>query len=127
VSGGIGAEGEVVLLGRVAQLVEHEPRLDPRPPGPRVEVEDPVEMLGEVEDDRDVAALACEARAAAARQHRRAEAAAHRQGRGDILEGAGDHDADRHLAVVRGVGGVERAAAVVEAHLPSNVRAQLRF
>ena len=60
---------------------------------------------------RDVAALAGEARAAAARQDRRAVRAADGDGRDHVVDVARDDDADRHLAIVRGVGRVERAAA----------------
>ena len=38
------------------------------------------------------------------------------QGLDDVLDAARQHDADRHLTVVRGVGGVRGAHASVEAH-----------
>ena len=57
---------------RVAKRVEHDARLHPRESIAGIELEDPVHVLREVEHDRDVAALAGEARAGAAREHRRA-------------------------------------------------------
>ena len=42
----------------------------------------------------------------------------------DVVDVARDDDADRHLAVVRAVGRVERAAAGVEAHLAADGRGQ---
>jgi hypothetical protein len=118
VGGGVGAEGEVVALGRVAQLVQHQARLDTRPAAVRINMEDAVQIFREVEHHRHVAALAGEAGAAAAGQHGRAVLAAGGEGLDHVLLRAGDHHADRHLAVVRGIGGIEGAAAGVEAHLP---------
>ena len=91
-------------------------RLDPGQPPLGVDLEDAVEVLREVDHDGDVAALAGEAGAAAARR-----SGAPCRGRlppsRHVLHASRDDDADRDLAVVRGVGGVERAAAVVEADL----------
>ena len=42
-----------------------------------------------------------------------------------VVDVPGDHDADRHLAVVRAVGRVEGAAARVEPDLAADRRAQL--
>ncbi len=91
----------------------------------RVELDDLVDVLGEVDDDGDVAALPGERRAAAAPKERRAVLAADAHGLDHVLDVARDDDADRHLAVVGGVGRVERAAAVVEADLAADVRSQL--
>ena len=73
----------------------------------RIDLEDPVHVLREVEDDRDVAALAGEARAGAAREHRRAELPARRDSGGDVVGVARNDEADRDLAVVGAVGGVQ--------------------
>ena len=61
-----------------------------------------------------------EARAASAAEHRRAVRAAGLDRRDDVVRVARDDDADRHLTVVGGVGGVQRAAARVEADLAAN-------
>ncbi len=45
----------------------------------------------------------------------------------DIVGIARDDEADRNLPVVRAVGGVERAAAAVEAHLAAHRPLQLAF
>ena len=42
----------------------------------------------------------------------------------DVGEVAGDDDADGHLAIVRGIGGIQRTTAVVEADFAPNVRTQ---
>ena len=55
---GIGPEGQAVLLGRVAEVVEHACPAATRASSPLgVDLEDVVQILGEVHDDRDVAAL----------------------------------------------------------------------
>src|SRR5581483_480190 len=65
-------------------------------------------------------ALTGEARSATAREHGRAEAPADGHGRDHVVRVARDDDADRHLAVVRPVGGVECAAPGVEADLAAH-------
>ena len=42
---------------------------------------------------------------------------AHLHGRHHIVDVARQHDADWHLSVIRSVGGIERAAPAVEAHV----------
>ena len=99
----------------VAQRVEHDARLHAREPLARVQLEDLVHVLREIEHDRDVAALPGEAGAGAARQHGRAVLPARRDRRDHIVGIARNHEADGDLAVVRAVGRVQRAAAAVEA------------
>ena len=120
----VGAEGEVVLLGFVAHGVEDDAGLHPGLPRSGSSSMQPVVVLRHVHDDGDVAALPREAGAAAARQHRRLEPAAKLQRLQDVFLAARQHDADRHLAVVGGIGGVEGAAAVVETHLAADLAAQ---
>ncbi len=108
-------ERQVVALRGVAQVVEHDARLDARRPRDGIERDDAVQVFREVDDDRDVAALPGEARAAAAREHRRTSLAAGGQRLRHVVDRARNDDTDRHLAIVGAVGRVERAAAVVEA------------
>ena len=124
----VGAEGEPVLaVGLLAQPVEDDARLDARELPLGVDLDDPVQVLGEVEDDRDVHALTREARAAAAREDRRAVLAGDRD-RGDhVVDAPRDHDADRQLAVVGARRGVERAVAGAEADLAVDRVAQRRL
>ena len=101
VRGRVGAEGElVVALGGIAQVVEDQARLNARELARRVDVQRAVQVLGEVQHHGDVAALTREARAAAARQHRRLVLAADAHGLDDVVDRARDDDADRQLAVV---------------------------
>ena len=45
---------------------------------------------------------------------------AHGNGRNDVVDHLGDDDADRHLSIVRAIGGIERPAATVESDLAAN-------
>ena len=116
----IRTERELVRLGAAPQRVEHDTRLDAREPAFRIDLQNAVHVLREVEDHRDVAALAGEAGAGAARQNRRAESPARRDRGRDVFGIARHDEADRNLAVVRGVGRVQRAAARVEADFPAH-------
>ncbi|HEY7551096.1 MAG TPA: hypothetical protein VH913_16475 [Hyphomicrobiaceae bacterium] len=114
----IGSEGQVMLLGGRSQVVENAPRLDLGRSGARIDGAKAVEVFREVDQDGNIAALPGQARAAAARDDGRIELAAQPDGPDDVLAAPGHHDADRHLSVVRSVGGIERTAAGVEADLP---------
>jgi hypothetical protein len=84
-------------------------------------------MAGHVDDDGGVAALAGEARAAAAGQDRDRSLVADPHGFDDVFAGSGNDDTDRNLPVVRGIRGVESPAARTEVHLTRNPPAQLVF
>ena len=84
-----------------------------------------VAVLGPVDDDRRVGALAGQAGAAAPGQHRRAVPAADRDRRHGRLDRARHDDADRDLAEVRGVGGVGGARARVEPDLAVHRRREV--
>ncbi len=112
-------------LGRVAQVVQDCARLHASRLRGRVELENAVEVLRRVEDNGDVAALAGEARPRSASQNRSAEAAAQCQRFQDVVAIARHNDTDRHLAVVRGVRCIERAASGVEADFAANTLLQL--
>ncbi|MNX88355.1 hypothetical protein D3C86_1203230 [compost metagenome] len=124
VGGRVGPEGEPVTLGGIPQVVQDDPGLHVRAPGGGVQREQAVHVLREVDHDRHVAALAREAGAAAAPDHGHAEAPAEREGLHHVLDVAGDDEPDGHLAIVRRVGGIERTAAVVEAHLAFDLLAE---
>jgi len=115
---GVGPEGElVIVLGLRAQVVEDQPRLDAREAALGVDLQQVVEVLGEVDHHGDVGRLARESRAAAPREERRAVFAAEPHRLDDVRDRAGNDDADRQLAVVRAGRGVERPVARGEPHL----------
>src|SRR5438105_2907993 len=92
-------------------MVEDQAGLDAREPLLRIDLDDLVQVLGEVDDDRDVATLAREARAAAVSEHGRPIVAADPHRLDDVLGRTRDDYADRQLAVVGAAGRVERAVA----------------
>lgn len=125
VGGGVGAEREAMAFGGAPQVVEDDARLHHGAAPLRVEGYHAVHVPGEVEDHRHVAALSRQAGAAAAAEHGGGMLAAESE-RGDgVLFVAREDDADRHLAVVGAVSGVEGAAAGVEAHLAAQAAPQV--
>jgi len=114
----IGTERQLILLlGGIAQVVENQARLHACEPGAGIDVEQAVQVLGEVDHHCDVAALAGEARRTAAREHRRLVLAADAHRLDDVVDRARDDDADRQLPVVGAAGGVHGAVAVRESDL----------
>src|SRR6476660_6601954 len=106
-------------------MVKHAARLDPRVLFLRLDLDDPVQILGEIDDDGDIARLSAEAGAAAARQQRRAMLAGERDGLNHFVDGAGNNDADGYLAVVGAVDGIESAGGSVKADVAGDGGAQL--
>ena len=111
VSRRVRAEREVVLLGGVSKGIQDEAGLDDRVAFLGVQLDDLVDVLRVVDNNGYVAALSGEARAAAPRDNWRTLLVADRHRCDHILDVKWDDDADRHFAVVGGVGGIERAAA----------------
>ena len=116
----VGAERQLVALRSIAQRIEHHARLDARKRLVRVDLQDSIHVLGEVQNHGNVAALAGQARASPARQHRRAEFAARRNRRLHVVRVARNHQTNGNLAIVRAVGGVQRPAAAIEAHFAAH-------
>ena len=125
VRGRVGAERQMVLLRRMAQVVEDCPRLHAGSTPRRVDLEDIVEIFRKIHDHSDVTALARQTGAAAAGQDRCAVTACCRHGLQHIIDRAGNDGTDGRLPVIRAVGGVQGSAAVVGPHFTANVPAQL--
>jgi hypothetical protein len=124
VAGGIGGEGQVIFFGGVAEVIQDYSGLDSGDPVVGIDLENLSHVLCEVENNRDVAALSGEGGAAAATQQRSAEFAADGDGGEDVIGVAREDYADWNLAVVRTIGRVEGAAAVVELHVAADVSSQ---
>ncbi len=107
-------EPQAVLLQLAVEVVEHQPRLDPAGAGVHVEVQDPVEVLGAVDDETFVDGLAGLRGAAAARGDGDALGAGDADRRGGLRHAARRHRAGRHHLVGGGVGGVAPAREGVE-------------
>ena len=120
-------EGEAVQLGGVAQHVAHRAGLDAGKALVSIDRQHAIEVLRAVDDERDVHALPAKRGAAAAREDGHAVFPAQRRRGDDVLGAARQQHADGDLAVIRGVGGVRRPRAGIEAHLTRNDAAQRRF
>ena len=101
--GRIGGEREVMPLGGIAQLVEHDTRLHARGPRAGIELYNAIEILRTVDHDRDVAALAGETSAAAAREDRNVVLPADGDCLHDVFDVSRDHDPNGYLPIVRTV------------------------
>ena len=84
-------------------------------------------VLRKVEDDGGVAALSGEGSAASAGEQRSAMVAAQGDGGEYVFLVARYYDSDRNLAIVGAVGGIEGAAALIEADLSAKMAAKRRF
>src|ERR1039458_6187786 len=124
VGSGIGREGEVVLLGFGAKLIEDHARLDARDALCGIDFEDGRHVLRKVEHDGGVTTLSSERGASAACEQRSAVVAAQGNGGEHVFFVAGNYDADRDLPVIGAVGGIESAAPRVEADFSAKVAAE---
>jgi len=124
-AGGIGGEGEVMFLGGVAEVVEHDSGLHTGDAAGGIDLEDACHVLGKIEDDGDVAALAGERCSATAAEQGRAEFAAERNRGDDVIRIVGKNDTDGNLPVVGTIGGVEGAGAIVEPNVPGKSASNL--
>ena len=124
VAGGVGGEGQVMFFGGVAEVIQNYSGLHSRDAAFGIDLEDISHVLREVENDGYVAALSGERGAAAPTQQRSAVLSADGDGGEDVVGVARENNADRNLAVVGTVGGVEGAAAIVEFHVAADLRSQ---
>ena len=106
------------------EIVEHDAGLHHAGAVDLVDLDQLLEVLAEVHDQRAPDRLAGLRGAAAARQHGHALLARDRQRRAHVVVGARDHHAQRLDLVVRGVGGVAPAAEAIEQHLALQLAAQ---
>ena len=123
----IGSKGEVMLFGLRAQNIQNHAGLDAREAALRIDFENAIHVLGEIEDDSNVAGLPGKAGASAARQNGGAELFAGSDGGDYVGIVTRDDQTDGHLAVIRAVGGVYGPAGAVETHFAANGAAQFCF
>src|SRR5487761_1657186 len=90
----------------------------------RIEPADVAQVLGKVENDCNITALARQAGAATTRENGRVELPAGRDRRNHAVDRARDHETDGHLAIVGGISCIERAGGIIEADLPFHYLAQ---
>ena len=123
VSGRVRRESQMMFLGGVAQVVKNHSGLHPGGALPGIDFHDVIHVAGEIEYQGDVAALSGERSSAAAAEQRSAVLARERDGGDDVIGVTGKNHADRDLAIVGAVGGVEGAAAGIEADVAADVLA----
>ena len=124
VGGRIGAECEVVLLGLAAKIVEDDAWFDRGVFLFRIELEDAMHILREIEYDSDVAALTGQRCSTASGQDRCAELSGQGDSGNHVVRITRQHDADGYLPIVRGVSRVHGAGAVIEPNLSPNLAAE---
>src|SRR5262249_35070313 len=122
----LGLVGEAEALGVAGELIADDARLDPRRPRAGSDRQYLLLVLLPVDVDVRVVGLARERGAAGARDDRRPEGPARGDDGDHVVLGLRDRDPDRHVAVVRRVGRVERAVPVAEADLALDAVRDLR-
>ena len=96
-------EGEAVLFGGIAQLIVNQPGFDRCVPFLRVQLKQAVEVLGEIQHNRDIAGLPSEARSSTAPQPIGDTVLAEgtRNRLNDIVDRARNDSANGDLTIVR--------------------------
>src|SRR5579885_3603223 len=123
----IGAISQLPLVRFFAKRIQDDSRLHAGVLFKWIELEDLIQVFREVDDYSGVAALARQAGAPAAPEYRRSELAACGKRLDNILIRFRYDNADRDLAIVRTVGGIQRAVAVAEAHCALNPSFQIQL
>src|SRR5262249_25817859 len=123
--GRIGSKSEIELVGAFAQMIEHDARLHPRVFLLCIEFKDLVEILGKINNDRNVTTLSGKTGPATARQDWSAVISGKRNSLDHIINCFGNHDADRYLAIVGSIIGIERAAAFIKPNFAADAAAQI--
>ena len=120
----VGCEGQMIFFGGVAEMIENDTGLDASDAAGGINLQDCCHVLGKIQHDGDVAALARQRCAAAPAKQGCAKFAADRNCGEHVICIVRKNNADRNLAIVRAIGRIKRAAAVVEADFAANARAQ---
>ena len=111
----------------IAQRIADDTWLNPCVLLRRIHLENPVHVLRVVKHNGNIAALPRKASSRATRQNRRAELTAGGHGCNHVIVVAWKYYADRRLAVVRAVGGVDRARTGVEPDFAAEHTPQFEF
>lgn len=101
-------------LGCLSKRVEHTARFDFADPPNRVYCKHAIEVLGKVDQNSDVATLSPEGGATASVDDRGAVTMTDLDSCCGVLNGARDDDPNRHLPIIRGIGGIKSSATQVE-------------
>ena len=116
VGGRVRPEHQPMRPRRILEAIKDAARLHARGSRRRIDLDDVVQVPGEIDAHGDVAGLAGKARSSAPGNNRRVMFAADAYRFDHLVPRPGADDADRHLAVVRGVGRIERPRLRPEVH-----------
>src|SRR5689334_17657528 len=122
---GIGSKNQTLFHGLLLELIEHDPRFDARELFAHIDFENPMVILGEIDDHRGVTTLTGQARASAPASYGRVKFSTSCDRGNNVVAITRDHDSDGYLPIVRAIGGIERAIAVAEPNLAANRATQL--
>ena len=106
-----------MLLELPVEVIEHDAGLDAAGAARGVEIEQPIEKAGAVDDEARIDRLAALRRAATARRYRYPRIPRNRQGRLRRLHRPRHHDARRHDLVARRIGCISTPAERIEQHV----------
>lgn len=109
-------------LRRVSRI---QPRTNPGYLPARIDFEDLVDVLAPIQHDGGIAALPRQAGACSARENGRAKFTRYPNRLHHVLRASGNHDSDRHLAIIGRIRRVSGPASRIEADLALNVGLQL--
>src|ERR1051326_2067598 len=123
--GRIRTKSEIEFVGAVAKLIEYAAGLHPRIFFLRIDLNNLVQVFGEINDHGDVAGLPAEAGAATAWKQRCFVLASDGNGLNNFFYRFRNYYADGNLAVVRAIDGIERARARVKADFACDGGVQL--
>ena len=104
------------FFGCGPQAIKYYARFDASQFALWINVNDARHVFRKIEDDRNVAALSCEGCSAAPTENWRAIFSRGRDRGNNIVSIARKHDANRDLAIIRGIRRIESAAAIIEAN-----------
>jgi len=127
VGSGIGREGEVVFLGCGPKIIENDSGFDAGYAARGIDFENTCHVFREIHDDGGIATLSGKRCSATAGEQWGAVVAAQGNGGEHVFFVARNYDADRNLPVIGTVGGIDGAAARVEANLAAKVTAESGF
>ena len=124
--GRVGGVLQAIGQQMAVQGIQHNPRLHPRPPLLRIDLDNLVQVLAEIHHDGVVDRLAGQAGAAGPGQYRNPAIPGDFQHRQHIRDAAGDNHAHRLHLVNGGVGAVKDPGKGVKAHFPGDPLFQRR-
>lgn len=124
VSGGIRPEGQMVLFGRMAKIIENEARLHASRSTRDIDADQPMHILGTIKHDGVIAALSGQACPATSREDRCVIRSGGGNGPQNVVSMAGNHHPNRHLPIIGCVRRIEGTTAFIKPDFAIDVLSQ---